>query len=110
VASSEGARPLPVFTLIPAPVLAACWERPGAPVPRLLAFVRDGAGSVTASDFPGEIDASPATVAALDSPVVRVERERLYVEAANGTAVYVPVGPSPLPGCQRYGRLYLREG
>jgi len=49
-------------------------------------------------------------VAALAIPAVRVERERLYVEAVNGTAVYVPVGPSPLPGCVRYGRLYLREG
>jgi hypothetical protein len=46
---------------------------------------------------------APALAAA-----VRLERGRLYVEAANGVAVYVPVGPSPRPGCRRYGRLYLR--
>jgi len=82
----------------------------GAPRPSLLVFRCDDGGNVTAKGFPDEIDACPQTVAALDTPVVRVERERLYVTAANGVAVYVPVGPSPLPGCVRYGRLYLRVG
>jgi hypothetical protein len=47
-------------------------------------------------------------VARLDPHVVRLERGRLYVEAADGAAVYAPVGPSPRPGCRRSGRLYLR--
>ena len=44
----------------------------------------------------------------LDPDVVRLERGRLSVAMANGAAVYVPVGPSPRPGCRRYGRLYRR--
>jgi len=84
--------------------------RRDAPVPHLLILVRDDAGRVTAKSFPDEIDASPETVATLDTPAVRVERERLYINVANGVAVYVPVGPSPLPGCVRYGRLCLRAG
>ena len=51
----------------------------------------------------------PAVVARLDPAVVRLERDRLYVTAANGVAVYVPVGPSARPGCTRYGRLSLRR-
>jgi hypothetical protein len=47
-------------------------------------------------------------VARLDPAVVRLERDRLFIQAANGVAVYVPVGPSARPGCLRYGRLYLR--
>ena len=51
---------------------------------------------------------SAAVVARLDPAVVRLERDRLSVTAANGAAVYVPVGASARPGCTRYGRLYLR--
>ena len=99
----------PVFTLVWPAVLNRYGQRPDAPAPRLLLFRRAGDGRVTVTDFPDEVDACPKTVAALDPAVVRIERERLYVAAANGTAVYVPVGPSPLPGCVRYGRLYLRR-
>lgn len=54
-------------------------------------------------------------VAHWNANAVRLERGRLYVTVANGQAVYVPVGPSPLRGCARYGRygrygrLYLRQ-
>ena len=51
---------------------------------------------------------APAVVAWRDPAVVRLERDRLYIDAANGVAVYVPVGPSARPGCVRYGRLYFR--
>jgi hypothetical protein len=51
----------------------------------------------------------PALVARLDPGVVRLERDRLHVAAANGAAVYVPVGLSCRPGCTRYARLYLRQ-
>jgi hypothetical protein len=50
----------------------------------------------------------PAVVARLDPSAVRLERDRLYITAANGAAVYVPVGASSRPGCTRYGRLYLQ--
>ena len=73
-----------------------------------MVFRCGGDGRVVVTDFPDEVDACPVTVAALDPAVVRIERERLYVTASNGTAVYVPVGPSPLAGCVRYGRFYLR--
>jgi hypothetical protein len=69
---------------------------------------------VTVDGFPDEADVCEPLVervARLAPPlegVVRLERGRLYVEAANGAAVYVPVGPSPRPGCRRYGRLYRR--
>ena len=59
--------------------------------------------------FPDEADVCESLVARLDPQLVRLERGRLRVEAANGSAVYVPVGPSPRPGCRRYGRLYLRQ-
>jgi hypothetical protein len=65
-------------------------------------------GRTTAEGFPDEADVSAALVARLDPAVARLERGRLYLEVANGAAVYVSVGPSPLPGCQRYGRVYLR--
>jgi hypothetical protein len=58
--------------------------------------------------FPDEAEVCEALGGRLDPRVVRLERGRLYVHAANGVAVYVPVGPSPRPGCRRYGRLYLR--
>jgi hypothetical protein len=63
---------------------------------------------VEADGFPVEADVCEALVGRLDPRVVRLERGRLYVEAADGAAVYVPVGPSARPGCRRYGRLYLR--
>jgi hypothetical protein len=77
--------------------------------PRLLVFRRDHEGRLRADDFPDEADVCGRAVALVDPDVVRLERERLYVSVANGVAVYVPVGPSPLPGCIRYGRLYLRR-
>jgi hypothetical protein len=63
---------------------------------------------MTVDDLPDEADVCEPLVARLDPAVARLERGRLYVEAANGVAVYVPVGPSPRPGCTRYGRLYRR--
>jgi hypothetical protein len=73
-----------------------------------LVFRRRPDGRVEADDFQEEADVCEPLVAWLDPRVVRLERGRLSVEAANGTAVYVPVGPSLRPGCRRYGRLYLR--
>jgi hypothetical protein len=64
---------------------------------------------VTADGFPNEADVCAALLARLDHGVVRLERDRLHVAAANGAAVYVPVGPSSRPGCTRYGRLYQRR-
>jgi hypothetical protein len=82
---------------------------PATPAPpRGLVFRRWPDGRVTADGFPDEADVCPALVARLDPGVVRLERDRLYVAAANGAAVYVPVGPSSRPGCTRYGRLYRR--
>ena len=63
---------------------------------------------MTVDGFPDEADVAPAVVAWRDPAVVRLERDRLYIDAANGVAVYVPVGPSARPGCVRYGRLYFR--
>jgi hypothetical protein len=82
---------------------------PPAPRPAAdsLVFRRHPDGRVTVDGFPDEADVCEPLVARLDPRVVRLERGRLYVEAANGSAVYVPVGPSPRPGCRRYGRLYL---
>jgi hypothetical protein len=80
--------------------------RPAAP-PRLV-FSRWPDGRVTVDGFPDEADVCATVVARLDPRVVRLERDRLYIQAANGAAVYVPVGPSTRPGCTRYGRLYLR--
>ena len=81
------------------------------PPPPGLVLRRWPDGRVTADGFPEEADVSAASVARLAPALgaaVRLERGRLYVEAANGAAVYVPVGPSPCPGCTRYGRLYRR--
>jgi hypothetical protein len=87
-------------------------RRPGPPAapapPRRLVFARWPDGRVTVDGFPAEADVSAAVVARLDPAVVRLERDRLYITAANGVAVYVPVGPSARPGCTRYGRLYCR--
>jgi hypothetical protein len=88
------------------------WDWPDEPPPDAppggrLVFRRSPGGRVEADGFPEEADVCEPLVARLDPRVVRLERGRLYVEAANGAAVYVPVGPSPRPGCTRYGRLYL---
>ena len=82
--------------------------RPPPPPPRGLVFCRWPDGRVTVDGFPAEADVSAAVVARLDPAVVRLERDRLSIQAANGVAVYVPVGPSSRPDCVRYGRLYLR--
>jgi hypothetical protein len=87
--------------------------RPPAPPPaaRGLVLRRWPDGRVTADGFPEEADVYEPLVARLAPALgaaVRLERGRLYVEAANGAAVYVPVGPSSRPGCRRYGRLYRR--
>jgi hypothetical protein len=89
------------------------WSWADAPPPRAptvgrLVFRRWPDGRMTVDGFPDEADVCAVLVARLDPNVVRLERGRLYVEAANGAAVYVPVGPSPWPGCRRYGRLYRR--
>ena len=66
---------------------------------------------MTVDGLPEEADVCEPLVARFApalAAVVRLERGRLYVEAANGVAVYVPVGPSPRPGCTRYGRVYRR--
>jgi hypothetical protein len=90
------------------------WSWADAPPPRAppvgrLVFRRHPDGQVTVDGFPDEADVCAALVARLDPKVARLERGRLYIEAANGAAVYVPVGPAPWPGCRRYGRLYLRR-
>jgi hypothetical protein len=90
------------------PVARSLHPTPPQPPPRGLGFRRWPAGRVTADGFPEEADVSAAVVARLDPAVVRLEHDRLYVTVANGAAVYVPVGPSPRPGCTRYGRLYRR--
>jgi hypothetical protein len=88
----------------------AALPRPAPPVGRLV-FRRSPGGRVTVDGFPDEADVCEALVARLAparAAAVRLERGRPDVEAANGSAVDVPVGPSPRPGCARYGRLYLR--
>jgi hypothetical protein len=82
--------------------------RPTGPV---LVLRRWPDGRVTVDDFPEEADVCEPLVAWLAprlAGAVRLERGRLYVTAANGAAVYVPVGASARPGCTRVGRLYLR--
>jgi len=91
-----------------------CWRRSapaaaGGGRPRLLLFRRAKDGRLWADDFLDEADVCAEAVAVLDPAMIRLERERLYLTVANGVAVYVPVGPSPLPHCTRYGRLYLRR-
>ena len=84
--------------------------RPGwlVPAPDTVVFRRGGDGQVRAQSFPDEVDVHEELARRLDPRLVRVERGKLYITAANGEAVYVPVGPSPLAGCVRYGRLYFR--
>jgi hypothetical protein len=89
------------------------YDRIGRPPPDRspstgLVFRRWPDGRVTVDSFPDEVDVCEPIVARLDPHLVRLERGRLYVTAASGVAVYVPVGPSPRPGCRRYGRLYRR--
>ena len=101
-------KPLPtVSTLVPAGQLGV-GPLPSAGV-RLLVFRRWSDGRVEVDGFPAETDVCEDLAAHMDPNVVRLERGRLYVTAANGHAVYVSVGPSPLRGCVRYGRLYLRQ-
>jgi hypothetical protein len=78
------------------------------PTPALLVFRRRADGRVAVDAFPDEADVCEPPVGRLDPAVVRLERGRLSVTVANGAAVDVPVGPSPRPGCRRYGRLYRR--
>ena len=78
------------------------------PAPSTLVLRRHGDGRLRADAFLEAIDVDEAVASRRDPRVVRLERGRLYVTAANGVAVYVPVGESALPGCVRYGRLYLR--
>ena len=73
-----------------------------------LVLRRDSAGRVTADAFPEEIDVDEHLVSRLDPALVRLERERLYIEVANGRAVYILVGPSPWRCCWHYCRLYAR--
>jgi hypothetical protein len=100
-----------VFTLVWPAVLEHYYRHltPGMPAPGLLVFRRQADGRVTAAGFPEEADVCEAVVAGMPAGIVRLERGRLYVTVANGEAVYVPVGASPLPRCTRYGRLYLRR-
>jgi adenosylmethionine-8-amino-7-oxononanoate aminotransferase len=65
-------------------------------------------GFLHSHSYTGNPLACAAAVAVLDPALVRLERGRLYITAANGQAIYVPVGPSPIPDCVRFGRLYLR--
>jgi hypothetical protein len=68
------------------------------PAPRGLVLRRWPDGRVTADGFPEEADVSEARGSRLPpapGAAVRLERGRLSFEAANGAAVYVPVGPLP---------------
>jgi hypothetical protein len=108
---SDAALPM-VFTLAVLPERGA--QRAGGGVWRasLLVLRRRPDGQITADGFPDEADVCEPLVRQFPASlqrVVRLERGRLYVTATNGVAIYVPVGPSPLPGCTRYGRLYLRR-
>ena len=69
---------------------------------------RQGDGRFTVDEFPDEIHVNDDLVRRLDPNLIRLERDRLYIHVANGHAVYVPLGDSPLRGCRRYGRLFLR--
>ena len=77
----------------------------------LLVFRSQPDGRVTVDTFPDEAVVDEVVVAhyaELAPGVLSLHRGRLYIHAANGEAVYVPVGPSPLRNCTRYGRLYRR--
>ena len=66
------------------------------PAPSTLVLRRGRDGRLRADSFPETIDVDEALAARRDPRVVRLERGRLYVTAANGQAVYVLVGESPL--------------
>ncbi|MBI3971695.1 MAG: hypothetical protein HY332_10445 [Chloroflexi bacterium] len=96
-----------VFTLAFDPDLVSRWGPPRG-LRGQLVFRRQPDGSVTVNEFPEEVDVNEAFVAELVPTLVHIRRGRLYIQAANGEAVYVPVGESRLRGCVRYGRLYVR--
>jgi hypothetical protein len=79
------------------------------PAPSTLVLRQGTDGLAHADAFPEAIDVDEAVASRRDPRFVRLERGRLHVTAANGSAVYVPTGESALPGCVRYGRLYLRQ-
>lgn len=118
--TSLSPRPAPPGTLPGAPrderhalptVMALAYVREdGRWVPALhtLVLVRRSDGWRCDGGFPDEIAVMESLVDRLNLPAVRLERGRLHVSAANGDAVYVPLGDSPIEGCVRYGRLYLR--
>jgi hypothetical protein len=100
-----------VFTLAVVPGPAARRERGGAWGAALLVLRRHTDGRITADGFPDEVDVCEPLVRRLPPSLQHVawlDRGRLYVAVSNGEATYVPVGESPLPGCTRYGRIYLR--
>jgi hypothetical protein len=100
-----------VIALVPIEVSARSpVRREWRPSDRLI-FRCHADGRVTVDEFPEETDIHEALVqhvARIAPELLWLHRERLYVQAANGEAVYVPVGPSRVPGCTRYGRLYRR--
>ena len=61
---------------------------------------------VTVDEFPEEVDIG--SVAGAPHDLARIERGRLYITAANGEAVYVPLGPSLRGHGIHFGRLYQR--
>ena len=68
-------------------------------------------GRVTVDGFPDETvinETIAARYAALAPGMLYFRGERLYIHASSGEAVYVPVGPSHVRLCTRYGRLYRR--
>jgi hypothetical protein len=105
-------RQLPtVFTLVANEVPARYLARREWWLPDLLVFRCHADGRVTVDGFPEETDVNETIVhhvARIAPDLLWIDRERLYLHAANGEAVYIPVGPSRLPGCTRYGRLYRR--
>ena len=80
------------------------------PAPGTLIFRRAEDGRLYATRFPDAIEVQEELVRLINPRLVWLERGKLSVSAANGEAVYVPVGESPMRGCVRYGRLYLRTG
>ena len=76
--------------------------------PGLLVSRRRHDGRLTVDEFPEEVDIG--SIAGAPPGLARIERGRLYISAANGEAVYVPLGPSLRGRGTRYGRLYQRMG
>jgi hypothetical protein len=97
-----------VFTLAP---LDPVTHLPVQPPENSFMFRKTAQGRVQVESFPDESDICPHVVdrLAIHHPgLVRLEGERLYIHAANGEAVYVPIGPSKVQHCTRYGRLFWR--